>query len=408
MPISLRAASGGGAGTPIGGYQDFNEWLPYDLDINGARYLRTGYIETNTSKFDNTIWAETVGTYYTGSVQMPEDVSADDWVVSSADNGTNTIVAVRGLKGQGVRLYVSTNSGVTWQLITWNVGNIRVHDIVWVTSLGLFVAVADAGLIGTSPDGTTWTTRYNVSGDGNITSIAFGAGRLVAVSTGNKVITSTNGTSWSYATTVPATTGIIDVAFGGGKFIAAANSNQCLTSTDGNTWSIQNLNLGSNYSLLGITYGDNKWLTYTNTVVSSTGQAGFWQSSDGVTFTLINSSYVPQQYGAKARCEFIGGFWLSYTQGGTLRSKDLTQWKAVNYIINSVNPVAFTYICYHLNKWLMFRMAYNGTSVTATYVHYGNNSMYAGSPFIMYSYPVIVSGGMTDNKQVLNKYVRIS
>lgn len=412
MPISLRAASGGGAGTPIGGYAEFNAWLPYDLDINGARYLRSGYIETDTSKFDNTIFSETVGTFFTKSRNLPAATSEDDYVVASADNGTNTIVAIRGINGQNTQMYVSTDSGVTWQVITWGVGSVRVNDIIWVGSLGLFVAVANSGLIGTSPNGTTWTTRYNVSGDGNITGIAFGAGRLVAVSDGNKVITSTNGTSWSYAATVPATIGMIDVAFGGGKFIAVANANQCLTSTDGNVWTIQNLNLGSNFSLTGISYGNSTWLVHTNSSLTPPTflyTTGIFRSSDGTTWSQVKSDLTSiPVVGAKSRLKFYNGFWFLYSLNITFRSKDLTHFYS-NFLFEAVSAEFGTgVVCYHLNKWFDFRHFYSSGAVQFTQIAEGNTGLYAGNPFPAYARPVVNSGGVVLNNVVYWYYVRIS
>lgn len=412
MPISLRAASGGGAGTPIGGYAEFNEWLPYDLDINGARYLRSGYIETDTSKFDNSIFSETVGTFFTKSRNLPAAASEDDYVVASADNGTNTIVAVRGVNGQNTQLYVSTTSGVTWQTITWSIGPVRVNDVIWVSSLGLFVAVANAGLIGTSPNGTTWTTRYDVSGDGDITGVVFGAGRLVAVSTGNKVITSTNGTSWAYATTVPTTTGMIDVAFGGGKFIIAALSNQCLTSTDGNTWSIQNLNLGSDLPLTGISYGNSTWLVHTTSNLTPPTflyTTGIFRSSDGTVWSQVKSNLknIPK-LGAKSRFRFYNGFWFLHSLNITYRSLDLTYFHS-NFLFESLSPdLGKGLVCYHLNKWFAFRQLYSSGAVQFTQIAEGNTGMYAGNPYPMYASPVISSGGVVSTNVIYWYYVRIS
>lgn len=402
MPISLRAASGGGAGVPIGGFQDFNEWLAPDLDINGARYLRSGYIETDTSKFDNTIWANTAGTFFQNETLLPAASSENDFVVASADNGTNTIVAIRGVNGVQTQFYVSTNSGATWQIVDAGVGAIKANEIIYVSSLGLFVVAIDTGKILTSANGTTWTVRYNNSGDGDIVGLAFGAGRLVAVSNGNKVITSTNGTSWSYATTVPATTGMRDVAFGAGKFIIAALANQCLTSTNGNIWSIQNLNLEANHQLNGITYGNGLWVTS-----HSTGGALIWKSSDGITFTKVNTSTIIGTYGTKTRIKFVNGFWLAPLNSGTIRSVDLYEWLQLSYTINSSAPLLYGFVNYHLGKWTMFRMAYAAPNVTSTSVSF-SLPMYAGSHSLMYSYPVITSGGMVDSKQRLVKYVRIS
>lgn len=413
MPISLKVASGGSAGTPIGGYAEFGEWLPFDLNIKGARYLRSGYIETDTSKFDNTIFGETVGTLFTKNRTLPAATSEDDYVVASADNATNTIVAVRGVNSQTTQIYVSTDSGVNWQIVSWNIGSTRVNDVIWVASLGLFVAVANAGYIGTSPNGTTWTTRYNVTGDGNITGIAFGAGRLVAVSSGNKVITSTNGTTWSYATTVPVTTAMIDVAFGGGKFIIAAQSTASLTSTDGDVWASFNLNTGSGFPLTGISYGNGFWLAHSNSSLSvppHTYTLPLFKSTDGVTWVQQKSNLLNiQTFGAKSRFKFYNGYWFYHTSSGTSRSKDLTYFYS-NFVFEvSSTELTGGLICYHLNKWFSFRAFYSSGAVQYTEVAEGNVGMYAGNPLSMYGKPVVASGG-----QVLNTasfywhYMRIS
>ena len=172
----------GGGGIPVGAYVDFHQYTPVDYSYNGARYLRSGYIETDSAKFDATAFAETVGTLYTGQVTMPAATSEDDYVVAAADNGTNTIVAIRGVNSVATQMYVSVDSGVSWQIVSWNIGSTRVNDVIWVASLGLFVAVANAGYIGTSPNGTTWTTRYNVVGDGNVMMVgSSGTGRRTSL-----------------------------------------------------------------------------------------------------------------------------------------------------------------------------------------------------------------------------------
>ena len=404
MPISLKKVNGGG-GTPIGSYVNFHEWLPFDIEQDGSRYLKSGYVETDTSKFDNNIFAETVGTYYKDGVVLPAATSEDDYVVAAADNGTNTIVAIRGVTGSATQFYVSTNSGTTWQVVSIAVGSVRANDIIWVSSLSLFVAVLNSGLIITSPNGTTWTTRYNVAGDGNITGITFGAGRLVAVSNGNKVITSTNGTSWAYAATVPVTTGLIDVAFGAGKFVAAALSNQSLTSTDGITWTLLNMGLLSNVSLTGITFGNGIFVASSTGVYTSTNPVGIFSSVDGVTWVLVNTTLsVIALLGAKTRFNYIGGFWF-YKDNSVFRSKNLNVFSQLYLIIGS-QPQARNLITYNLSKWFMFRHE-GTTTVTSTVVYYGNNFMYAGAIRPMFSVPTIGANAV-DSSQRLIAYMRVS
>lgn len=408
MPISLKSTVGGG-GIPIGSMVEFDDFMPSDFEQDGCRYLRSGYIETDTSNFDNSLFSETIGSIYNNVLSLPLATNLNDWVVASADNGTNTIVAIRGVNGTTTQFYVSIDSGITWQILTIPVGSIKANDIIWVSSLSLFVVVLDFGKIMTSPNGTTWTTRYNVSGDGDITGIAFGAGRLVAVSNGNKVITSTNGTSWAYATTVPATTNITDVAFGNGKFFITALSNQCLISSDGNTWTIQSMGLGVNTNIDGIGFGNGVFLASTTSTAVDNGIYNMFTSVDGITWVKGNPN-IPnfEKYGVKTRLKYSSGFWFSHTKYGTSRSRDTLQWTPL--YSNTFSPQgARPYVYPHISKWVSFVHSYDGSiqTVVGTSISFGNSYLYAGVPTFLYGFTQITDSGAFLNRRFA-KYMRIS
>jgi hypothetical protein len=137
--------------------------------------------------------------------------------------GNGRYVAV-GVEGTVV---VSTN-GRDWSLHTAEYGTFT--SIVYGD--GLFAAVAD-GLLNTSTDGVTWTNRVlPTAGRGQISWLAFGAGRFVGV--GTSVVSSDDGISWIEHTNIPPS-GYPAVTYGNGLFVVSAY-NGTLTSTNGIDW----------------------------------------------------------------------------------------------------------------------------------------------------------------------------
>src|SRR5262249_55564717 len=59
---------------------------------------------------------------------------------------------------------------------------------------GQFVAVGEAGTVGTSPDGVTWSQRQRVTSN-DLIGVTYGNGQFVAVG-GNTAVTSPDGADW--------------------------------------------------------------------------------------------------------------------------------------------------------------------------------------------------------------------
>lgn len=117
---------------------------------------------------------------------------------------TSRVVMVSKWDGSGI-VQTSDNQGVTWTTrVASGFGN--VNDVCWDAVNSLFIAVGDAGLIKTSPDGIAWTTR--ASGVSfNLLSVRAGPNGIMAVGGGQSTVAfSTNGTTWA-AKASPATTG---------------------------------------------------------------------------------------------------------------------------------------------------------------------------------------------------------
>ncbi len=96
------------------------------------------------------------------------------------------------------------------------------HNGLAVGSGSMFVAVGSNGIV-SSPDGITWTSRTNPSGQA-LTSVTYGGGIWVAVGGGSAIISSPDGITWTNRT--PTGMGTINynaVAYGAGRFYANAN-----------------------------------------------------------------------------------------------------------------------------------------------------------------------------------------
>jgi hypothetical protein len=91
-----------------------------------------------------------------------------------------------------------------------------------------FVAVGDYGIILTSPDGVTWTSR------GSWTSrwlfgVTYGNNTFVAVGEGGTILTSPDGVSWTQQTS-PTREWLRGVTYGNGLFVAVGDRGTILTS----------------------------------------------------------------------------------------------------------------------------------------------------------------------------------
>jgi len=121
--------------------------------------------------------------------------------------------------GDSGKLYTSTSTTASsWTSRTSSFGG---GNITAVASNGtsLYVAVAQSGLLATSPDGITWTQRTSGFGSDDILEVAYGDGYWVIVGQSGKIATSTDGITWTLRTS-GTTQDLRAVAFGNGLFVA--------------------------------------------------------------------------------------------------------------------------------------------------------------------------------------------
>lgn len=148
---------------------------------------------------------------------------------------------------------------------------------------GLFVAVGDAGVLATSPDGVTWTSRTSGFGASNIQHVAYDAVLgFVAVGAGGKISTSTNGTSWTAQTSGVATY-LWGASFFAGLLLVCGDTDTLLTSPTGVTWTARTSGLGGN--LTTVIGGDARAIVG--------GANGFSMTENGTTWTVATSLTPP-------------------------------------------------------------------------------------------------------------------
>ena len=164
------------------------------------------------------------------------------------------------------------------------------QDVIWVSELGLFVAVASDGTptqVMTSPDGVTWTARNEAFSRAWVAlTYAPSLGLLCAVSNSNinsGVMTSSDGITWNIQFTA-SNQSWFDIAWSEelGLFVIVGTSGTA-TSTDGVFWT--NRTSASSAAWGGVVWAKELGL-FVACAKTHTGTAGAIQTSpDGITWT---------------------------------------------------------------------------------------------------------------------------
>lgn len=230
-------ANKSGHAVPISSSIYFAEGVPIDALIEGARFLRSGFIETDPTKFDGAIFNSsflneaTNGTFGSGATIIYGIASSGTALVAVADG-----VAKR-----------STDGGQTWSTITIP-GASQMFTVEHYN--GIFMVgctVNSAAHVATSADGLTWNV-YPISGFSNqsVSAIAFnGTGRwVVGGFSGGRAYSDNNGATWTYSSSAGA--GVTDISFGNGLFVhSKTGTDQVFRSADGINWLTSNISNGA-------------------------------------------------------------------------------------------------------------------------------------------------------------------
>jgi hypothetical protein len=130
----------------------------------------------------------------------------------------------------------------------------------------LWVAVGANGILYSSPDGITWTSRTSGFGTTNIRDVAYGNGLWVAVGDTGTLTTSTDGATWTARTANMSTNRISAVRYANSIWVAvgqgggSTNTGGIIYSTDGITWTrkSQTPNVGTAYH--SVVYNGTNWI----------------------------------------------------------------------------------------------------------------------------------------------------
>ncbi len=202
----------------------------------------------------------------------------------------------------------------------------------FTTTPRVLVAVGQSGKILTSSDGTSWDNRSSGT-TSNLVGVTYGNSKFLTLlsswtgvadnsslggdngsPTTGTVLTSSNGTTWTSTSATCSTCDnssftLTDITYGNGTYVAVGQSGKILTSSDGTSW--DNRSSGTTSNLVGVTYGNSKFLTLlsswtgvadnsslggdngsptTGTVLTSSNGTT-WTSTSATCSTCDNSSF---------------------------------------------------------------------------------------------------------------------
>ena len=162
-------------------------------------------------------------------------------------------------------------------------------------STASFLAVGQSGRILTSSNGTSWDNRSSGT-TSNLIGVTYGNSKFLTL-TGSMysnsvatILTSSDGTTWNSSNSVTCSScednssnfSLNDVTYGNSTYVAVGQSGRILTSSNGTSW--DNRSSGTSSNLIGVTYGNSKFLTLTGSMDNDTA-ATILTSSDGTTWT---------------------------------------------------------------------------------------------------------------------------
>jgi hypothetical protein len=183
-------------------------------------------------------------------------------------------------------IYNSTN-GQDWSSYSSSSANI----LAVTSGNGMFVAVGDGVSfstgkttnrnIFTSPDGINWTERLSGAGVRNvhaINGVAYGNGRFLAIDDAHYIYTSTTGLSWSKSF-LPINSANTALTFCNGQFIVPAGPGSNLISTDGTSWNSLSNNSATTFQ---------KIIYANGCYVAVSGFTTFFTSTDAINWIHPN------------------------------------------------------------------------------------------------------------------------
>lgn len=191
--------------------------------------------------------------------------------------------------------------------------------------LGVFVVIGGLGLISTSTDGNTWTSRTSNLGANTGFCVKYGGNIFLAGAANKKLSTSPDGTTWT-ARTLPvgwgAAESVFCLAYSNGTWLAVGSAGSAATSTDsGATWVARTTGLGA------VALNGCDGISTTLVVVGASTSIAY--STDlGATWTTVAPTGWPTGNGVV----FLNGMFVAITNASVVwRSPDGKTWSTLGY-----------------------------------------------------------------------------
>jgi hypothetical protein len=367
--------AGGGGGVPIRSIAWFPHGTPDDVTIEGARYLKSGFIETDPAKFDAQIWGDTPGLLWTPFASAGIGGGTRRVMDIESNGAGNILIAVcDAVAEQDPRLLRSIDGGSNWTVFSSFVGLTGLGFSSVAYGASKFVIVGEQGKILTSPDGAAWTLRAsNVTA--GLFSVTFNGSMFVAVGQG-VILTSPDGISWLPRTVPAALSGVIitNAEFGNNTWMVADQSGTVATApADGSVWTLRPTPDISS----GLFFDSETALFY------AYGHRRAHSSADGLSWLVITTTDGPDNVSSvDTKMLKIGAYfyWVDSRFGALVRSKDLKAASpvyAAQATLTPNYPANPTWVKRLKNGKLLLSY-YMGASNSLN-LHQGNTAPFAGA-----------------------------
>jgi RHS repeat-associated protein len=265
--------------------------------------------DENPSDESDALFSIVSETYSCGDKWLNTNYSGSD-IFNSVTYGNSTFVAI----GNNGVIKTSAN-GITWTTRSSGITN-DLQGVIYGNNQ--FVTVGHEGTVLTSADGITWQTRSSGIST-NIRAIDYGATQFAAVGDNGTIITSSDGITWTtrWSNTTAALHGVV---YGGSQFAAVGVNGTILTSPDGINWTSRSS--GTTNTLYSITYGENMFVAVgSNGVILTSSNGTGWTSRTSLISTALlgaaygNATFVSVGENGKILTSSDAAMWTSRSSG---------------------------------------------------------------------------------------------
>lgn len=282
----------------------------------------------------------------------------DQWIWRNPQPFNSSIVSV--IRGNGLWLAVANTGLVATSPggVDWDLASIGTNAAVSACAYGTneFLLGSSKGVF-VSTDGHNWSAAAQLN---TISDVAYGNGQFVSVGYDYKVSHSADGTIWSTEQVGPIGSLFTHVSFAHGQFFILGSDNAYVnpqyflyTSTDGSTW-MGPVSLSTN-GLFKVVYGNGVYLGLNQPQSINVTWSEFRTSADGASWSapvmwtnhlfadavFANGQFIVLDQTGEILTSTDGTNWVEYPEPQLLGSDKIT-WDGSLYVVASVFGTTFT------------------------------------------------------------------